>query len=36
MNVNLSQEKMDYINSASAKEVEYLKKIALDNKNVEQ
>ena len=36
MNVNLSQEMMDYINAANAKEVEYLKKIALDNKYVEQ
>ena len=34
--VYLSQEKMDYINYAHAKEVECWKKIALDNKNKEE
>ena len=34
--VYLSQEKMDYINYVHAKEVEYWKKIALDNKNKEE
>ena len=34
--VNLPQEKIDFISHTHAKEIEYWKKVALDNKNEDE
>ena len=36
INVNLPQEKIDFINHTHAKESEYQKKVALDNKSKDE